>query len=236
MVTIAVCDDEKEMRTMLSCSIVRQMDLLGEPCQINEFSDGAKLLAQIKEAPYRIDILFLDIEMGMENGVDIARRLRKEDKECILIFVTGYSEYVFHGYEVGALNYILKPYEERKIREVLEEALRRMDKGRERFITVPSGSSLIRIPLKEVLFFTSRLRKVEVVTGEKEWEFYGKLSDIEKQLPPGFVRTHQRYLVNMLYVERVEKDSVLLKGQELPVSRQHYQETAGAFARLLVEE
>lgn len=236
MVTIAVCDDEKEMRAMLSGSIERQMELSGEPCRITEFADGAKLLAQLKENPYSIDILFLDIEMGMENGVDIARRLRRENKDCILIFVTGYAEYVFHGYEVGALNYILKPYEERKIKDVLEEALRRMDKGKERFITVPSGNSLIRVPVKEILYFTSRLRKVAAVSEEKEWEFYGKLGDLEKLVPAGFVRIHQRYLVNLLYVDRVEKDSVLLKGERLPVSRQRYQEVAGAFARQLIEE
>lgn len=236
MVTIAVCDDEKDMRAQLAQSAERQMQLMGEPCRILEYSGGAKLLMQLKEQPYSIDIIFLDIELGAENGVDIARRIRRDNKECILIFVTGYSEYVFHGYEVGALNYILKPYTERKLTEVLTEALYRMDKGKEHYVSVTKDGALFRIPVKEILYFTSRLRKVAAVTAEKEWEYYGKLSEIETQVPPFFVRIHQRYLVNMAYVERVDKDSVLLKGERLPVSRQHYQEAAGAFARLLIED
>lgn len=236
MVTIAVCDDEKEMRAGLAVSVARQMELLGEPCRILEFPDGAKLLLQLKEKPYSINIIFLDIELGTENGVDVARRIRRDNKDCILIFVTGYSEYVFHGYEVGALNYILKPYTERKIKEVLKEALYRLDKAKERFISVMKEGSLYRIPVKEILYLTSSLRKVVVVTEGKEWDFYGKLNDMEGQLTQGFVRIHQRYLVNMAYVERVDRDSVLLKGLRLPVSRQHYQETAGAFARRLIED
>lgn len=59
-------------------------------------------------------ILFLDIELGKSNGVDIAKTIRKHSKDTIIIFVTGFSDYVFHGYDVGALNYILKPYKTEK--------------------------------------------------------------------------------------------------------------------------
>lgn len=236
MVTIAICDDEKEMRNRLAGSVARQMELLGEPCRIKEFSDGAGLLMQLRENPWFVDIIFLDIELGKENGVEIARRIRKENEECILIFITGYSEYVFHGYEVGALNYILKPYREQKIEEVLQEALYRLDKKKERFISVMCGSSLIKLAAREIYYISSKLRKLTVRTKDREWEFYGKLTDMEEKLPSDFVRIHQSYLVNMRHVERVDKDSVLLKGQSLPVSKRCYQEAAGAFARLLIEK
>lgn len=236
MVVIAVCDDEKEMRVQLAGSVRRQMELMGASCRIMEFSGGEQLLGKLREKPGGIDIIFLDIELGTENGVETAGKIRKEDRDCMIVFVTGYSEYVFHGYEVGALNYILKPYKEQKIKSVLEEALLRLEKKKERFFSVTIDGSLYRLPFGEILYFTSRLRKVAAVTEGKEWEYYGKLSDMEKQVPQTFVRIHQRYLVNMAYVERVDRDSLLLKGERLPISRQHYQETAGAFARLLIEE
>lgn len=235
MVTIGICDDEKDMRNKLAESVTMQMDLMGEPRRIMEFSSGAGLLLQFKENPYCVDILFLDIELGVENGMEIARKIRKVNRECLIIFVTGYAEYVFQGYEVGALNYILKPYKEQKIKDILEEAFLRLNREKGDFITVPEGSSLCRIPVRDILYFTSRLRKIAAVTADKEWEYYGKLADMEKLLPVSFVRIHQRYLVNMRYVERLDKDSVLLLGQRLPVSRQRYQETAGAFARLLID-
>lgn len=236
MVTVTICDDEKEMRSRLGESVARQLELLGESYRIKEFSDGAGLLMQLRENPWFSDIIFLDIELGKENGVEIAKRIRRKNEECILIFITGYSEYVFHGYEVGALNYILKPFKEQKIQEVLKEALHRLDKRKEHFISVMCGSSLCRVAVREICYISSKLRKLTVKTKDREWEFYGKLADLEESLPPGFVRIHQSYLVNMLYVERINKDSVLINGQRLPVSRRYYQEAAGAFARLLIEK
>lgn len=234
MITIAICDDEKEQRNALSASAARQMELCGIPCRTISYSGGDKLLMELNENPYLFDIIFLDIELGGANGVDTAKQIRKKNRDCIIIFVTGYSDYVFHGYEVGALNYILKPYKEQKIGEVLKEALIRMNKWKEHYIAVQSGSDLIKVPTKDILYFMSQLRKIILITREKEWTYYGRLADMEKSTPDCFVRIHQRYLVNMAQAERLNKDSVLIAGQTLPVSRQHYADAAGVFTRLML--
>lgn len=234
MITIAICDDEKEQRNALSASAARQMEINGIPCRTISYSGGGKLLMELNENPYLFDIIFLDIELGTENGVDTAKQIRKKNRDCIIIFVTGYSDYVFHGYEVGALDYILKPYKEQKIGEVLKEALIRMNKWKEHYIAVPSGSDLIKVPTKDILYFMSQLRKIILITREKEWTYYGRLADMEKSTPDCFVRIHQRYLVNMAQAERLNKDSVLIAGQKLPVSRQHYADAAGVFTRLML--
>lgn len=236
MITIAICDDEKEQRSILSESVLRQMELNGIPCRVKEYSGGGLLLTELNKDPYHFDILFLDIELGPENGVDTAKLIRKKNPDCMIIFVTGFSDYVFHGYEVGALNYILKPYKEQKIGQVLKEALFRMNKWKEHYITVPQGSGIVRIPAKEILYFMSRLRKIALVTKEKEWEYYGKLSEIETAVPSCFIRIHQRYLANMALAERIEKDSVLIAGIQLPVSRQHYADAVVAFTGIMLDK
>nr|SUY21480.1 two-component response regulator [Clostridioides difficile] len=87
---------------------------MGLPLPNKRIFKWRKSSIQSRTRNYYIDIIFLDIELGKSNGVDIAKTIRKHSKDTIIIFVTGFSDYVFHGYDVGALNYILKPYKTEK--------------------------------------------------------------------------------------------------------------------------
>lgn len=234
MVKIGICDDEADQRVMLKNIIELFMQLQGEAFEILEYKCGEVLLHESQKKPDFIDILFLDIELGGVSGVDAARALRKDWGHFELIFVTGFSDYVFNGYEVGALNYILKPYQPEKIHTVLRAALEKLDKCKERYFPVQQKNQIRKIPLSEVLYFTSDLRKIVLVTKKEQLEFYGRLSEIMDQLPPAFVRTHQRYIVHLKYVDQMDSQRILVENQLIPVSRKYYQEVSGAFARYLL--
>lgn len=236
MVTIGICDDEAKQRGMLRNIIELFMELHGESYEILEYKSGEALLGEIQKQPDLLDILFLDIELGGVTGVDAARTLRRESGHFELIFVTGYSDYVFNGYEVGALNYILKPYQPEKIRTVLRTALEKLDKNREHYFPVQQKNQIRKVPLGEILYFTSDLRKIVLTAREEKLEFYGKLSEIEDQLPAAFVRVHQRYIVHLKYVDQIDSQGILIGSQLIPVSRKYYQEVSGAFARYLLAQ
>ncbi|MDO4542390.1 MAG: LytTR family DNA-binding domain-containing protein, partial [Bacillota bacterium] len=140
------------------------------------------------------------------------------------------------GYEVRALNYILKPYKPRRIREVLEEALNALSKDSENTYYIETRDGAYKLSLKNVLYFMSDKRKIIAVTKEGSREFYGKLDELQEKLPPYFVRCHRRYLLNIHHVTAVEKDKADLGIQELPVSRSHYQELMIAFAKNMLEQ
>ncbi|MGG5315032.1 LytR/AlgR family response regulator transcription factor [Enterococcus sp. AZ072] len=230
---IAICDDEKKQRNALRTTVERSLQLKGLAYQIDEFENGEALLAQL--AAVTPDILFLDIEMGQLNGMETARLLRKQAAEPLLIFVTSHPDYVFQGYEVQALHYILKPYKEQKILEVLDYALSELGiKNKQTFLFSHKGSQR-KLPLQEISYFWSEGRKVHVQTKDEALTFYGKLNELELELPDYFIRIHNRYLVNLYFVEEISSTIVCCAGQHLPLSRANKQGLQLAFARTLLE-
>ncbi len=229
---ISICDDEREFRTALKKIIEREMELEGIACETTEYKSGEEFIRSLSSK--EPDILFLDIEMGNMNGMDTAKELRKRCRSTIIIFVTAYPDFVFQGYEVHALHYILKPYKEEKIKEVLHMALEELKMSEDQYYVIEQKSTAIKLPLKSVLYFQSDRKKVKAVTLNRTEEFYDKLSDMEAKLPAYFVRCHNRYLVNLNYVERVETSVCICKGEEIPVSRGCRQELMAAFARMML--
>lgn len=235
MIHIGICDDEPAMRRALHKPLEQKLQLLGEDYQIFEYDSGESLV--MRPEAEGLDILFLDIEMKELSGMDTARALRKRDASTILIFVTAYPDYVFEGYEVHAFHYILKPYDDRKIGNVLEQALKELGTVREQFFTLEQKSGILRIPLKNILAFSSDRRKIVLtLVDEKKLDFYGKLDEIENRMPDCFVRCHNRHLVNLNHVTALEKGNCILGTADLkiPVSRAFRQALEIAFARLLL--
>ena len=230
--TIGICDDEKELRSSLRRVIEQEAQLNGLDYKVSEYSSGEEMLKALeKDAP---ELLFLDIEMNGIDGMEAARAIRQTRKDTVIIFVTAYPDFVFQGYEVHAFHYILKPYKEEKIKEVFRMALEELNLQAEQYYAVEQKSGTLRLRLKEVRYFQSDRKKVIAETTEGKIEFYGKLSDIETSLPEYFIRIHNRYLVNLNYVTKVESSQCVCADEALPVSRGCKQNRAVAFAKMML--
>lgn len=233
MLQLAVCDDEKIFRSDLKRIIGTELELCGIDYHIEEFSSGEELLSGLERS--ECQILFLDIEMKGMDGVAAARKLRENNRQMEIIFVTSYADFVFQGYEVRALNYILKPYEPEKIAAVLHVALEELDVEAEKYYVIEQKSGSIRLPLSSVKYFASDRRTVHAVTTGEEYTFYEKLSDLETRLPEAFVRIHNRYLVHMKYLEAIRQNTAVVAGEELPVSRSCKSDLSIAFAKYMLQ-
>ena len=232
MLQLAVCDDERVFRSDLRKILGTELELCGIDYHISEFTSGEELIAGLEKADCQI--LFLDIEMKGIDGVEAARRLRETKRQMEIIFVTSYADFVFQGYEVRALNYILKPYEPEKIAAVLHTALEALDIEAEKYYVIDQRGGSIRVPLSSVKYFSSERRTVHAVTTEREYTFYEKLSDLETELPDTFVRIHNRYLVHLKYLEAVRQNTAVVDGEELPVSRSCKSGLSIAFAKYML--
>ena len=236
MLRIGICDDSADARVALRAALERALERRRSPdASFFEFSSGEGLLRWLEKHAGELDLVFLDIEMGELDGMETARRLREADEGLLLVFVTGYTDYVFDGYSVGALGYLMKPPKPDQLDGVLDRAAEaRLREGDQAFLC-RSGETLYRIPKKTILYFASDRRQVTCVSAVRTYTFYGKLDDVERDVGESFVRVHQRYLVRTAAVERMEGSQVFVGGEALPVSRACRSAALAALARTALE-
>ena len=233
MLNIIICDDEAAQRRHLKAIVQNELELKGLAAEFYEFASGEDFLAHPQSSA--ANLIFLDIEMHNLDGMATAQALRRWNSQAIIVFVTAYDDYVFQGYDVKALNYILKPYEPQRIKTVLAEALSLLEQREPEIYQVETKAGVYNLPLKNTLYFMSDKRKIIAVTTTEKIDFYGKLDDLQPKLPPYFVRCHRRYLVNLHFVASVVQDKARVGEETLPVSRSHYQELMLALAKKMLD-
>lgn len=164
-------------------------------------------------------ILLLDIEMGEMDGVALAKKVRQEDENLQIVFITGYPDYIGEGYEVAALHYLVKPVDRRKLFEVLDRAVSNLQKHK-RVVVLPVDGEIVKVPVETIQYVEAFSHKVSVVTTKGLYELRKSLSEIEALFGEGFVRCHRSYLVGLHFVASLSKTKVTLdNGTELPLSR-----------------
>lgn len=235
MLRIGICDDVAEARQQLHTIIERLLDARAVEHQIYEFSSGTGLTGWLDKHTGELDLVFLDIEMDGINGMEAAKRLRAASTTLQLVFVTGYTDYVFDGYTVGALGYILKPPQQEQISDILTRALTALFQHSEQVFVCQNRDGLYRIPKETIRYFCSDRRQVTCVTDTRRIVFYAKLDEVAQQAGAGFVRIHQRYLVRAAAVDQITSNTVIIGTDRLPVSRAHQPAALAALARAMLE-
>ncbi|EOS67042.1 LytTR family DNA-binding domain-containing protein [Oscillibacter sp. 1-3] len=235
MLRIGICDDSADARIALRAALERALDRRRGAGTFFEFSSGEGLLRWLEKHAGELDMVFLDIEMGELDGMETARRLRAADEGLQLVFVTGYTDYVFDGYSVGALGYLMKPAQPERLDEVLDRGLEARLREEDKVFLCRSGETMYRIPKKAILYFSSDRRQVSCVSTARTYTFYGKLDEVERTVGDSFVRVHQRYLVRAGAVERMDGGQIFLGEEVLPVSRAHRSAALAALARTALE-
>ena len=237
MLRIGICDDSADARIALRAALERALERRrsGADTSFFEFSSGEGLLRWLGSHAGELDLVFLDIEMGELNGMETARRLREADEGLLLVFVTGYTDYVFDGYAVGALGYLMKPPQREQLDGVLNRAAEARLREGDKVFLCRSGETLYRIPKKTILYFASDRRQVTCVSTARTYTFYGKLDEVERDVGDGFVRVHQRYLIRAGAVDRMEGTQVFVGDAAIPVSRACRSAALAALARSSLE-
>ncbi|MCI8645499.1 MAG: response regulator transcription factor [Firmicutes bacterium] len=237
MLQVFICDDEKTFCSDLRQIVQVELELHGIKFCIMEFFSGNALLSHFREAQRQGDshIFFLDIEMeGTCDGMDTAHQLRSADESAVIIFVTAHADFVFQGYDVRALHYILKPCEREQIARVLAAGLALLDAKKDACFCIRRKQGELLLPYESILYFKSQGHQVYAVTADASYSFYGKLSELETFLPSCFVRSHNRYLINLRHLSALDGNQVLIRRQALPVSRSCKQGLSIAYARYIL--
>ncbi len=219
MLQVAVVEDDPKSRSLIKEMIVQYAKENEKNIKIIEFSDGSEIVEQYKP---QYDIIFLDIEMPCLNGMKAAEKIREKDKNVVLVFITNMAQYAIKGYEVDALDFILKPINYYTFSVRFARALERVKskKGKEVCLTLAEG--IKRIDSRQIYYIEIQNRMLHYYTKEGEFVVRGTLKQAEEELGQWhFVRCNHWYLVNLRYVSEIKKNIVVVAGIELEISRRN---------------
>jgi len=227
---IAICDDESAIRN----EIVRFVKKQQPDADIMTFASGEEILAEQKD----FAIYFLDIDMGALSGIDVAKAIRAKQEQqprSIIIFITGYREYMEDAFDVNAYHYLVKPINEAKFSEVFGRAWKEakaLEDNRKRRILVKTAGMSKSVFLKDIFYIESSNKKVVFHTAQDNFEIYAKMESLETELRGSFYRCHRCYLVNMEKISDYNADTIqLVNGEKLILAQKKYPDFVRAFMR-----
>ena len=238
---IGICEDEKQVRELLAEVVLKTQQSI----VVEEFSDGEALLNYFSKGNM-VDVLFLDIHFGEKtNGIHIAKRLRGKSasvmKLPLIVFITGYPEYMPEAFSLHAYQYLVKPVSETEFLKVLQAACKEAEKirylcGEEKLKIQIAGNTLM-IPVRDILYLESFGRKICIHRREDTVEFYGKLSDVEKEFSGRFCKIHRCFLVNLEYVYSYGRTQIIMEnGEILPISKYRHEDFLKSYMTWMAAE
>ena len=207
---VLVCDDDQQIVD----SIIEELKKKSEETHVSSRFYGFSQPSQIDlSLPY--DIALLDIDMGETNGIELARKLRAENENIVIIFITNFIQYAPEGFEVQAFRYLLKADLSAKLDSYFDSAVQEVLR-RKQLITISINSEIIDVPVNDILYLESHRRIIVMhLLDEKRpaYQFYGNITELSEKIEPlGFLRIQKSYLVNMHYVEIFQYNKVQLRG------------------------
>jgi DNA-binding LytR/AlgR family response regulator len=234
MINVAICDDDiaitGKVEEML-CRIAKRRFI---PVETEVFWDG-KHLADAVEGGSRYDIIFLDIEMEKEDGITVAQKIRKVDRNVLIIYVTSHENYMQESFIVRPFRFLLKPVNEMHMETCFRVACEEVSNS-DSYFRYSYQRLSHKVPLRDILYFESKRRKVYIVTEQEVLELYGKLNDIEKSLKASkiaFLRVHQSFLVNYKHVDGIAYDFIIMdNGKRISISEDRRRQISGQYCAM----
>ena len=165
------------------------------------------------------DIIFLDIKMDKMNGMDLAKVIRKTNSYIPIVFATNMREYVFKGYSVAAMQYLLKPVK----KEDCFTCLNRVHQGSrvKKYYIVNDIEKTVKIPVSEIIYIKMFSHTATMVTTGKEYAFRKTISQLLAELNDElFIKCHKSFIINIRHVESISKTYVIMSNdEEIPLSK-----------------
>ncbi len=217
---IAICDDLESDRDYLKDLLNKWAINNSHLLNIDTFSSAESFLFHYEEAK-DYDILLLDIEMGLMDGVSMAKKIRQDNDTVQIIFITGYSDYIAEGYEVNALHYLMKPVKEEKLFSVLERAIEKVNKN-DVVLNLETANGMVRVPIYQIRF-AEVFGNYVTIHANDEVAVKMTLNELEKILDERFYRVGRSVIVNLNEVSRVTRTEIkLLDGTFIHLPRGAY--------------
>lgn len=225
MYYVGICDDADDVCRRIAEIVTQYGSHENIDLHIKICNSGEELCDYLEnEEP--LDILFLDIELIKLSGIEVGKFIRNkiDDHKMQIIFISGKMAYAPELFRVQPTEFLVKPFSDKQITDVLQLSIRLLGKRSGKF-EFQYKKEYYYIPYEKIMFFASEGRKIQVVTSDGEQRFYGRIKTISEQLPDNFWVIHKSFIVNFDYVQKYSYEFVeLTNGMTLTISKPYRKE------------
>lgn len=217
---ILVCDDEKLQRKVLIDKIEMYFSNQKDKYKIFQASNGKEALKINRDK--NIHVAFLDIELEDIKGIELSKKLKDVNDSLLIIFVTGYPDYMMEAFNQFAFNYILKPIKQVKFQAVLVKALEEIKKinkrNNKKFYNIVCKNKINSIPYSDIIYFEKKINNLIIVLEKEHIEIRNTLKNVEKAIDMEyFIRCHRSIIINKKRVIKLIGNNITLKGCDVKI-------------------
>lgn len=202
MIHIGICDDERGTCAQLENMLYEYGRRYGIKVDVSVWYTGESL-CRFLEKENRLDILYLDIQLITTDGIKVGYFIREEleNLDTAIIYISSKSDYAMSLFRMQPFDFLIKPLEQKTVDNVMERYLKVYGKRNQLFECYSKAEGqFYKVPFKNIIYFYSQNKKINMVTRNREIQFNGKLKELTNIVPCNFCLIHQSYLINLDFV------------------------------------
>lgn len=217
MIQIAIVEDDKKVIECLQKYLARYEKESSNTFKIHVFEDGIDIVNDYRPI---YDVILMDIQMKKMDGMTAANEIRKLDKEVILVFITNMIQYAIKGYAVNAVDYLLKPLKYFTFAECMKRIEFYLRQKMKNYLVLSTNGGILKTDINEICYMESIGHYIYIHKTNEVISVLETMKNMEQNLSDkGFFRCNSGYLVNMSYVEKIDKYTAFVGGNEIQISR-----------------
>lgn len=225
---MVICDDERIQAELLQSYVEEYRLQHSIKMDVSLYASADSLYYDL-DTFENLDILLLDIQMEGMNGMELAKRIRQRNENCVILFVTGVTEYIYDSFQVQALNYLLKPVKKDQLFHCLDQALEQLSEET-RTITILEDKEVYKLKVSSILYAESDGHYMNIYCYKRCYRVKKSMKELEQELQlPQFYRLSRSYLLNLDAVDKITPKEVILSGCVVPMPRGKYRDVSQVF-------
>ena len=228
---VAIVDDEQAMREQLTDYIKKFAQEKQLALDAYPFSSGDALLESREQG---FDIMVFDIDMPGTNGLDAARRIRETDENVVILFVTNIAQYAINGYEVDAVDYMIKPIGYYDFAMKFQKAVRRAERNLGNKLVINTVNGPVALRADAIVYVEVMAHYLIFHTADQAYRVRASMKEQEETLRSySFARCHKSYLINLKHLRRISGSEVIAGEYSIPLGRAYKDHLLSEYMKFL---